>query len=175
MMQSESYETSQAATGLFATVAAARPQQLMDGIGEAMLSKERSLKFSLSQVSNRVIAGRRRHSVARKTRFGRCPPTRAARPGAVHGQPTDLTSIRLRGSFWRTTETTILSSPIGLPECTAAEPSLGRLQTIWNNEPRRRSRFSIFRLRPCDGGRGPKSCIADENVESFRLTEEELF
>ncbi len=45
MMQSGSYETSQAAAGLFASVAAVRPQQLMDGIGEVMLSKEPSLSF----------------------------------------------------------------------------------------------------------------------------------
>lgn len=45
MMQSESYETSEAAMGLFASVAAVRPQRLMDGIGEVMLSKERSLSF----------------------------------------------------------------------------------------------------------------------------------
>jgi len=45
MMQSESYETSQTAMGLFASVAAVRPQRLMDGIGEVMLSKERSLNF----------------------------------------------------------------------------------------------------------------------------------
>jgi hypothetical protein len=45
MMQSESFETSEAAMGLFASVAAARPQRLMDGIGEVMLSKDRSLNF----------------------------------------------------------------------------------------------------------------------------------
>jgi hypothetical protein len=45
MMRSESYETSEAATGLFASVAAAHPQKLMDGIGEALLSKERRLRF----------------------------------------------------------------------------------------------------------------------------------
>jgi hypothetical protein len=45
MMQSDSYETSQTAAGFFASVAAARPQQLMDGIGAAVLSRERSLKF----------------------------------------------------------------------------------------------------------------------------------
>ena len=45
MMQSEDYEASQAASGLFAIVAAVRPQQLIDGIGEVMLSKERSLSF----------------------------------------------------------------------------------------------------------------------------------
>ena len=45
MMQSDSYETSQTAAGLFASAAAARPQQLMDGIGAAVLSKERNLRF----------------------------------------------------------------------------------------------------------------------------------
>ena len=45
MMQSDSYETSQTAAGLFANVAAVRPQQLMDAIGGAVLSKERSLRF----------------------------------------------------------------------------------------------------------------------------------
>jgi hypothetical protein len=50
MMQSESYETSEAAAGLFASVAAVRPQQLMDGIGEAMLSKQRSFSFLFRKV-----------------------------------------------------------------------------------------------------------------------------
>ncbi len=45
MMQSESYETSEAAADLFSSVAAVRPQQLMDGIGVVMLSKEGSLNF----------------------------------------------------------------------------------------------------------------------------------
>ena len=45
MMQSESFETSEAAAGLFASVAAVRPKQLMDGIGDVILSKERSLGF----------------------------------------------------------------------------------------------------------------------------------
>ena len=45
MMQRESYEIAEAAAGLFASVAAVRPQQLMDGMGEVMLSKERSLRF----------------------------------------------------------------------------------------------------------------------------------
>jgi hypothetical protein len=45
MMQSESYETSRTAMDLFASVAAVRPQQLMDGIGEVMLSKERNFSF----------------------------------------------------------------------------------------------------------------------------------
>jgi hypothetical protein len=45
MMQSESYEASEAAASLFSSVAAVRPQQLMDGIGEVLMSKERSLNF----------------------------------------------------------------------------------------------------------------------------------
>jgi hypothetical protein len=45
MMQSESYETLDTAAGLFGTVAAVRPQELMDGIGEVMLSKGRPLGF----------------------------------------------------------------------------------------------------------------------------------
>ena len=45
MMQSEDYETSEAAASLFASVAAVRPQRLIDGVGEAMLSKERSFRF----------------------------------------------------------------------------------------------------------------------------------
>jgi hypothetical protein len=45
MMKSEDYETSEAASGLFARVAALRPEQLMDGIGEVMLAGERSLSF----------------------------------------------------------------------------------------------------------------------------------
>jgi hypothetical protein len=45
MIQSESYETSVEAAGLFASVAAVCPQQLMDGIGEVMRSKEPRLSF----------------------------------------------------------------------------------------------------------------------------------
>jgi hypothetical protein len=50
MMQSESYETSKAAMDLFASVAAVRPQRLMDGIGEVMLSKKRSMSFIFRKV-----------------------------------------------------------------------------------------------------------------------------
>ncbi len=45
MMQSDSYETSKAAAGLFSSVAAQRPQELMDGIGRLMLSGERNMSF----------------------------------------------------------------------------------------------------------------------------------
>lgn len=45
MMQSSTFEVSQAATGLFASVAAVRPQQLMDAIGELMLSGDRNTSF----------------------------------------------------------------------------------------------------------------------------------
>jgi len=45
MMQSVSYETSEAAIGLFPSVAAQRPQELMDGIGRFMLSGERNVSF----------------------------------------------------------------------------------------------------------------------------------
>lgn len=45
MMQSSSYEVSEAAIGLFASVAAVRPQQLMERIGELMLSGERNMSF----------------------------------------------------------------------------------------------------------------------------------
>jgi len=39
MMQSESYEISEAAAGLFVPVSKLRPQKLLDGIGEVMLSR----------------------------------------------------------------------------------------------------------------------------------------
>jgi hypothetical protein len=45
MMGSEEYEVLEIAAGLFSSVAALRPQQLMDGIGEIMLAKDRSLSF----------------------------------------------------------------------------------------------------------------------------------
>jgi hypothetical protein len=43
MVQSDSYGTSQAAMDLFASIAAVRPQRLMDGIGEVILSKKGSI------------------------------------------------------------------------------------------------------------------------------------
>jgi hypothetical protein len=45
MMQSQSYETSEAAAGLFSTVGAERPQELMEGIGKLMLSGEQNMSF----------------------------------------------------------------------------------------------------------------------------------
>jgi len=45
MMRSESYETLEIAAQLFPSVAALRPQQLMDGIGDIMLAKDRSMGF----------------------------------------------------------------------------------------------------------------------------------
>ena len=45
MMGSEEYEVLEIAAGLFSSVAAVRPQQLMDGIGEIILVKDRSLSF----------------------------------------------------------------------------------------------------------------------------------
>jgi hypothetical protein len=45
LMQSDSYETSEAASGLFPTVGAERPQELMEGIGKLMLSGERNFGF----------------------------------------------------------------------------------------------------------------------------------
>jgi hypothetical protein len=56
MTLSESYETSEAAVGLFASVAAVRPQPLMDGIGEVVLSKGTEPEVSLPQVSYRGAA-----------------------------------------------------------------------------------------------------------------------
>ena len=49
MMQSEAYETSKAAIGLFPSVAAQRPKELMDGIGRLMLSGERNMSFLFRQ------------------------------------------------------------------------------------------------------------------------------
>lgn len=45
MMQSTSYETSEAAIGLFASVAAVRPWELMEGIGRLVSSGERNMSF----------------------------------------------------------------------------------------------------------------------------------
>lgn len=45
MMQSDVYEVSQAAVELFPTVAAQRPQELMEGIGKLMLSGERNMSL----------------------------------------------------------------------------------------------------------------------------------
>ena len=64
MMQSDSYETSQAAAGLFSSVAAQRPQELMDGIGRLMLSGERNMSFLISEISHRLAPRRCGHSVA---------------------------------------------------------------------------------------------------------------
>jgi hypothetical protein len=45
MIKSDDYDTSETAVGLFTSVATARPQQLMDGIGALMLSEEMNYNF----------------------------------------------------------------------------------------------------------------------------------
>jgi hypothetical protein len=45
MMKSDDYETSETAVGLFTSIATVRPQELIDGIGTLMLSEERNYNF----------------------------------------------------------------------------------------------------------------------------------
>lgn len=50
MLQSEEYETAEAASGLFMSVARVRPEALMAEVGKAMLSGEGSFRFSFRHV-----------------------------------------------------------------------------------------------------------------------------
>src|ERR1700728_3598201 len=75
--------------------------------------------------------------------------------------------IPLRDLFLKDMETTIMSSPLGLPVYTAEEHSLGRLQTTWDNEPQGRSHSSTFRLRLCGDGTAPRSTMPMKTLKTL--------
>jgi hypothetical protein len=173
MMQSESYETSEAATGLFATVAAARPRQLMDGIGKAMLSKERNLNFLfrkfpiVSLPEDVVIQWLDKHGLEGARLLARNVPG----PFMGNNGP-DLNAV-----------TRFILENYGSDDIVFSNWITGMqggafAGSIADHMEQRASKAEPFLNFPIEAvrrwARG-EIMFADENVESFRLTEEELF
>jgi hypothetical protein len=173
MMQSESYETSEAATGLFATVAAARPRQLMDGIGKAMLSTERNLNFLfrkfpiVSLPEDVVIQWLDKHGLEGARLLARNVPG----PFMGNNGP-DLNAV-----------TRFILENYGSDDIVFSNWITGMqggafAGSIADHMEQRASKAEPFLNFPIEAvrrwARG-EIMFADENVESFRLTEEELF
>jgi hypothetical protein len=174
MMQSESYETSQAAMGLFASVAAVRPQRLMDGIGEVMLSKERKLSFLFRKLpivalpEDVVIQWVEKHGLEGARLLARHVPgpfmgthgpdlnpvTRFILEG--YGNDDSVFSAWFAGIHSGGTFAGSIADHVGR-RASMAEPFLNfPIEAV-----RRWARSEIM--------------FANENVENFRLREEELF
>ncbi len=174
MMQSESYETSEAAAGLFASVAAVRPKQLMDGIGEAMLSKERSLgflfrKFPIVALPEEiVIQWLEKHGLEGARLLARHVPGPFM---GSHGP--DLNPItRFILEKYGNDDNVFSAWYAGIHSGGAFAGSIA------DHVGQRASMAEPFLNFPIEAVRRwarNEIKFADENVENFRLTEEELF
>ncbi len=175
MMKSESYETAEAAAGLFTSVAAARPQELMDGIGEAMLSKEPNLSFLFRKFpivalpEGVVIQWLEKHGLEGARLLARHVP----RPFiGTHGQP-DLNPVtRFILERYGNDDNVFSAWFAGMHSGGAFAGSIA------DHVGQRASMAEPFLNFPIEAVRRwarAEIRYADENVESFRLREEELF
>jgi hypothetical protein len=174
MMQSEDYEASQAASDLFAIVAAVRPQQLMDGIGEVMLSKERSLSFLFRKFpivalpEDVVIQWLEKHGLEGARLLARQVPGPFMGSDGPDLHPVTRVILERYGN-----DDNVFSGWV-------AGMHSGRVFTggIAHHMEQRASMAQPFLDFPIEAvrrwARG-EIMFANENVENFRLDEEELF
>jgi hypothetical protein len=175
MMQSESYETSQAAMGLFASVAAVRPQRLMDGIGEGMLSKERNLSFLFRKFpivalpEEVVIQWLEKHGLEGARLLAHHVPGPFI---GTNGQP-DLNPVtRLILERYGNDDNVFSAWFAGIHSGGAFAGSIA------DHVGQRASMAEPFLNFPIEAVRRwarSEIMFADQNVENFRLREEELF
>lgn len=174
MMQSDSYETSQTAAGLFASVAAARPQQLMDGIGTAVLSKERSLRFLFRKFpitvlpEGVVIQWLEKHGLEGARLLARHVPGPFMGTNGPELNPVTRFILENYGN-----DDIVFSSWF------AGMHSGGAFAgSIADHMEQRATRAEPFLNFPIEAVRRwalAEIKFADENAESFRMSEEELF
>ncbi len=174
MMQSESYETSQAAGGLFASVAAVRPQQLMDGIGEVMLSKEPSLSFFfrkfpiVSLPKDVVIHWLEKHGLEGARLLARHVPGPFIGSDGPDLNPVARFILERYGNDGNVFSGWVAGMHSGRVFTGSIADHLGRRASM--AEP-----FLTFPIEAVQRWARGEIMFADENVENFRLEEEELF
>jgi hypothetical protein len=174
MMQSESYETSQAAMDLFASVAAVRPKELMDGIGEVMLSKERSMSFLFRKFpivalpEDVVIQWLEKHGLEGARQLARHVPGPFM---GTHGPELNPVTRFILEKYGN--DDNVFSSWF------AGMHSGGAFAgSIAHHVEQRASTAEPFLNFPIEAVRRwarAEIAFADENVEAFRLEEEERF
>jgi hypothetical protein len=174
MMQSESYETSQAAMGLFASVAAVRPQRLMDGIGEVMLSKEWSLTFLFRKFpvvalpEDVVIQWLEKHGLEGARLLARHVPGPFMGSHGPDLNPITRFILERYGNDDNVFSAWFAGIHSGGAFAGSIADHVGQRGSM--AEP-----FLNFPIEAVRRWARSEIKFADENVENFRLTEEELF
>ncbi len=174
MMQSDSYEISQTAEVLFASVAAVRPEKLMDGIGEAMLSKERNLHFLFRKYpiallpENVLIRWLEKHGLEGARLLARHVPGPFIGNNGPELHPLTRFILERYGN-----DDTVFSSWF------AGMHSGGAFAgSIADHMEQRATRAEPFLNFPIEAVRRwalAEIKYAEQNAESFRMSEEELF
>jgi hypothetical protein len=174
MMQSDSYETSQTAAGLFASVAAVRPQRLMEGIGEAVLSKERNLNFLFRKYpivllpEDVLIEWLERHGLEGARLLARHVPAPFIGTNGPELHPVTRFILENYGND----EMVFASWFAGMHSGGAFAGSIA------DHMEQRATRAEPFLNFPIEAVRRwalAEIKFANENAESFRMSEEELF
>jgi hypothetical protein len=174
MMQSESYETSQAAAGLFGAVAGVRPQQLMDGIGKGMLSKERSLRFLfrkfpiVSLPEDVIIQWLEKHELEGARLLARHVPGPFMGSDGPELHPVTRFILERYGNDDNVFSAWFSGIHSGGAFAGSIADHVGKRASM--AEP-----FLNFPIEAVRRWAQSEIMFANENVENFRLTEEELF
>jgi hypothetical protein len=174
MMQSESYETSQAAIGLFASVAAVRPQRLMDGIAEVMLSKEWRLNFLFRKFpivvlpEDVVIQWLEKHGLEGAKLLARHVPGPFMGSNGPDLNPVTRFILERYGNDDNVFSAWFAGIHSGGAFAGSIADHVGQRASM--AEP-----FLNFPIEAVRRWARAEITFADENAENFRLTEEELF
>ena len=172
MMQSESYEISEAAAGLFIAVSKLRPQKLLDGIGEVMLSRASPVflfrKFPIASLPEDVLI---RWLEANGLDGARAVARHVPGPFIGNNGP-DLNPVtRFILENYGGDDIVFASWAAGM----SGGPSAG---SVADHVERRAAMAEPFLTFPIEAvrrwARG-EVLFANENAENFRLSEEELF
>jgi len=174
MMKSDDYETSQAAAGLFATVAAVRPQELMDGIGRLMLSEEKNYSFLfrkypiVSLPDNVVIQWLEKHGLDGARLLARHVPGPFMGSNGPDLNPITRFILERHGNDDRVFSNWVAGMHTGGAFAGSIADHMERRASM--AEP-----FINFPIEAVRRWARGEIMFADTNVENFRLEEEERF
>lgn len=174
MMESESHETSEAALGLFASVAAVCPHRLMDGIGAVMLSKERGLSFLfrkfpiVSLPEDVVIKWLETHGLDGARLLARHVPGPFMGSDGPDLNPVTRFILERYGNDDNVFSAWVAGMHNGRVFAGSIADHMG--QRALMAEP-----FLTFPIEAVRRWARSEIMFADENVENFRLNEEERF
>lgn len=174
MMGSEEYEVLEIAAGLFSSVAASRPQQLMDGIGKIMLAKDRSLSFLfrkfpvVSLPENVIIQWLEKHSIEGARLLASHVPGPFVGKQGPELHPVTRYILEKYGND----DAVYLAWVTGMH---SGRVFAGSVADYTEHQAFTAEPFLNFPIEAVRRWARDKIAFAAENAEGFRLSEEELF